>query len=210
MTASRAGSGATAGSDPDWSQLPIFPLGTVLFPGGLLPLRVFEARYVDMTRECMKRGTPFGVCLIKEGVEVGSPAVPHEVGCLAEIRGWDMQQLGVLHIKTSGTRRFRIESMQAKSDGLIQARAHPLDDDASVLVRPEFVACGAVLQSILPKLPAGVIAEPYNFGDAGWLSNRLAELLPIAPVAKQRLMELEDADMRLEIIRRFLEQQGLK
>ena len=65
MTASRAGSGATAGSDPDWSQLPIFPLGTVLFPGGLLPLRVFEARYVDMTRECMKRGTPFGVCLIK-------------------------------------------------------------------------------------------------------------------------------------------------
>ena len=210
MTASRAGSGAAAGSDPDWSQLPIFALGTVLFPGGLLPLRVFEARYVDMTRECMKRGTPFGVCLIKEGVEVGSPAVPHEVGCLAEIRDWDMQQLGVLHIKTAGTRRFRIESMQAKSDGLIQARAHPLEDDPSILVRPEFIACGAVLQSILPKLPAGVIAEPYNFSDAGWLSNRLAELLPISPVAKQRLMELEDADMRLEIIQRFLGQQGLK
>ncbi len=210
MSAASAHAGAAAGSGPDWSQLPIFPLGTVLFPGGLLPLRVFEARYVDMTRDCMKRGTPFGVCLIKEGVEVGSPAIPHSVGCLAEIRDWDMQQLGVLHIKTVGTRRFRIETMKAKSDGLIQAAARPIDDDARVVVRPEFVACGAILQSILPKLPAGMIAEPYYFSDAGWLSNRLAEVLPIPPVAKQRLMELEDADMRLEIIQRFLEQQGLK
>ena len=210
MSASSAHAGATAGNGPDWSQLPIFPLGTVLFPGGLLPLRVFEARYVDMTRECMKRGTPFGVCLIKEGAEVGSPAVPHTVGCLAEIRDWDMRQLGVLHIKTTGTRRFRIESMQAKSDGLIQAKAQPIDNDANVLVRPEFVACGAILQSLLPKLPVGVIAEPYNFSDAGWLSNRLTEVLPIPAVAKQRLMELEDADMRLEIIQRFLAQQGLQ
>lgn len=210
MSVSPAGSGAAAGKGPDWSKLPIFPLGTVLFPGGLLPLRVFEARYVDMTRECMKRGTPFGVCLIKEGAEVGSPAVPHTVGCLAEIRDWDMRQLGVLHIKTTGTRRFRIESMQAKSDGLIQAKAQPIDNDANVLVRPEFVACGAILQSLLPKLPVGVIAEPYNFSDAGWLSNRLTEVLPIPAVAKQRLMELEDADMRLEIIQRFLAQQGLQ
>ena len=210
MSASAGNAGTAAGNGPDWSKLPIFPLGTVLFPGGLLPLRVFEARYVDMTRECMKRGTPFGVCLIKEGAEVGSPAMPHAIGCLAEIRDWDMQQLGVLHLKTAGTHRFRIESMQAKSDGLIQASAQPIDDDASVVVRPEFVACGAILKSILPKLPAGVIAEPYNFSDAGWLANRLAEVLPIPPVAKQRLMELGDADMRLEIIQRFLEQQGLK
>lgn len=210
MSASSAHAGATAGNGPDWSQLPIFPLSTVLFPGGLLPLRVFEARYIDMTRECMKRGTPFGVCLIKEGVEVGSPALPHAIGCLAEIRDWDMQQLGVLHIKTVGTRRFRIETMQAKPDGLVQATAQPLDADPSVMVGPEFVACGAILQSILPKLPVGVIAEPYNFSDASWLSNRLAEVLPIPPVAKQRLMELEDAEMRLEIIQRFLEQQGLK
>ena len=210
MSASSASASAAAGSGPDWSQLPIFPLGTVLFPGGLLPLRVFEARYVDMTRECMKRGTPFGVCLIKEGIEVGSPAVPHAIGCLAEIRDWDMQQLGLLHIKTAGTRRFRIESMQAKSDGLIQATAQPIDDDARISVRPEFVACGAILQSILPKLPAGVIAEPYHFSDASWLSNRLAEVLPIPQVAKQRLMELADADMRLKIIQHFLEQQGLK
>ena len=210
MSASSAPAGAAVGNGPDWSQLPIFPLGTVLFPGGLLPLRVFEARYIDMTRECKKRGTPFGVCLIKEGVEVGSPAVPHPVGCLAEIRDWDMQQLGVLHIKTVGTRRFRIATMQAKSDGLIQATAQPLDADPSVLVRVEFVSCGALLKSILPKLPAGMIAEPYDFSDAGWLSNRLAEVLPIPPVAKQRLMELADADMRLEIIQRFLEQQGLK
>ena len=86
---------------PDWSSLPIFPLGTVLFPGGALPLKGFEARYIDMTRECMKSGMPFGICLIKEGAEVGSPAVPHTIGCLATITDWDMQQLGVLQTNLS-------------------------------------------------------------------------------------------------------------
>ena len=197
-------------AEPDWARLPIFPLGTVLFPGGSLPLRVFEARYVDMTRECMKSGTPFGVCLIREGSEVGAPATHHDVGCLAEIRDWDMQQLGVLQIKTRGTRRFRIASSQVEAGGLIRAAAQAIADDVPTPVRDDYVPCGTILKAILPKLPAELIPEPHWFDDAGWLSNRLAEILPIPPLARQRLMELDDPDMRLEVIHRFLEQQGLK
>jgi Lon protease-like protein len=203
-------SGASAIADPDWSRLSIFPLGTVLFPGGALPLRVFEARYVDMTRECMKSGSPFGVCLIKEGAEVGTPAVPHEIGCLAEIRDWDMQQLGVLSIKTRGTRRFRIVGSRVEPDGLIRAKAEPIADDAPVAIRAEYSRLSAIMQDILPRVPADLVPQPHAFEDATWLSNRLSELLPIPPLARQKLMELEDADMRLEIIYRFLGQQGLK
>lgn len=202
---------STAGTAPDWGQLPIFPLGTVLFPGGQLPLRVFEARYVDMTRDCMKRGTPFGVCLIREGSEVGTPALPHPIGCLAAIHDWDMQQLGVLQIKTVGTHRFRIESTEVAANGLIRALAHRIDDDDPVrAVRPEFEACARLLKALLPKLPAEMMPQPHHFERAGWLANRLAEVLPIPPLAKQKLMELEDPDLRLATIHRFLEQQGLK
>ncbi len=195
---------------PDWKHLPIFPLGTVLFPGGQLPLRVFEARYVDMTRDCMKRGTPFGVCLIREGSEVGTPALPHVIGCLAEIHDWDMQQLGVLQIKTAGTYRFRIESTSVAADGLIRALAHRIADDPVLAVRPELTSCATLLKALLPRLPAEMMPQPHYFDEAGWLANRLAEVLPIPPLAKQKLMELEDPDLRLTTIHRFLEQQGLK
>lgn len=200
----------TLATEPDWANLPLFPLGTVLFPGGVLPLRVFEARYIDMTRECMKTGRPFGVCLIREGAEVGAPAIPHEVGCLAEIGEWDMEQLGVLHIRTRGTRRFRIGSTRTAASGLIRAAAHSLPDDASCAVRAEFSSCAILLKALLPRLPENMIAGPHRFEEAGWLSNRLAELLPIPPLAKQKLMELADADARLEVIHQFLQQQGLR
>lgn len=193
-----------------WADLPLFPLGTVLFPGGLLPLRVFEARYVDMTRECMRTGAPFGVCLIREGREVGAPAVPHEVGCLATITGWDMEQLGVLHLKTRGTRRFRIGSTRAEPDGLLRAAAEPMADDPATAVRPEYAGCADVLRALLAQLPPEAVPAPHRFEDAGWLSNRLAEVLPVPALARQRLMELDSPDTRLSILHRFLSQQGLK
>jgi len=195
---------------PDWGNLPIFPLGTVLFPGGALPLKVFEARYIDMTRECMKSGMPFGVCLIKDGAEVGTPATPHEIGCLATITDWDMQQLGVLQIKTRGSQRFRILSSRVESNGLIRAAAEPIADDAVVGVRGEFAGCMILLKALLPKLPPELIPEPHDFDNAAWVSNRLSEVLPIPALAKQKLMELQDPDSRLEIIHKFLGQQGLK
>lgn len=201
---------APVAAAPDWNDLPLFPLGTVLFPGGSLPLKVFEARYVDMTRECMKNGKPFGVCLIKEGAEVGTPAVPHAIGCLATITDWDMQQLGVLQIKTRGLQRFRILESHAESNGLLRARAEPIADDAPTGVRAEFAGCMILLKALLPKLPPEQMPEPHDFDNAAWLSNRLSEVLPIPALAKQKLMELEDPDSRLEIIHKYLGQQGLK
>lgn len=182
----------------------------MLFPGGVLPLRVFEARYVDMMRECMKAGQPFGVCLIKEGHEVGAPAVPHDVGCLATITDFDMQQPGVLNLVTCGLGRFRVHDTRTETNGLVRAHAEAMPDDAAATVPARFSGCTLALRAILPKLPPGMIAEPYLFDDASWLSNRLAEILPIQALAKQRLMELPDALMRLEIIHTFLGQQGLE
>ena len=195
---------------PDWSGLPLFPLGTVLFPEGVLPLRVFETRYVDMMRECMKLGRPFGVCLIKEGTEVGAPATPHDVGCLASIVDFDMEQLGVINIVTRGAQRFRVLATRAQADGLVRATAEAIASDIQTAIPAQLGVCALTLRAILPNLPAGLIAEPHRFEDASWLSNRLAEILPIQTLAKQRLMELPDANARLEIIHKFLVQQGLK
>src|SRR2546425_9873456 len=102
-------------------RVPILPLNTVLFPGGLLPLRVFEARYMDRTRECLKRNNPFGGGLIKTGSESGAPAVPEGIGCLAKIQECDMQQQGILNLKSRGSQRFRILERQTNTQGLISA-----------------------------------------------------------------------------------------
>ena len=110
----------------------IFPLNTVLFPGGRLPLRVFEQRYMDMTKQCIAANRPFGVCQIKEGQEVGTPAVPETVGCLACITEWDMPQLGVFQLQTEGVQRFRILSSSVARNGLISAHIETMPNEDSV------------------------------------------------------------------------------
>jgi hypothetical protein len=191
-------------------DLPIFALGTVLFPGGALPLRVFEKRYMDMARDCLKTHAPFGVCLIRAGTEVGSPALTHAIGCLAEIGECDMRQLGVLHLTARGTRRFRVEATRVQADGLIRARATLLPHESALAVAPEYAGCADLLRATLPQLPAALLPPPHDFDDATWVSCRLAEVLPIPPLARQKLLELDDAGTRLELLRRFLEQQGLR
>lgn len=192
------------------ADLPIFPLGTVLFPGGTLPLKVFEARYMDMARACLKSSSPFGVCLIKEGAEVGAPAVPHALGCLARITECDMKQLGVLSLMTRGGERFRVEETRIQSDGLVRARVTVMTDEPALAVAQEFAGCADLMRALLPKPPPELLPPPHDFDDARWLSFRLAEVLPIPPLARQKLLEIEDAQTRLAILKRFLEQQGLK
>jgi Lon protease-like protein len=190
-------------------QIPIFPLNIVLFPGGLLPLRVFEARYMDMTRDCMKREQPFGVCLIREGTEVGAPAVPEDVGCLARITDWDMQQQGILGIKTRGDQRFRILSQQTNSQGLISAEVTLIPPEARTPVPKQYAACVRLLQAVVADQGEAVFALPHAFEDAAWVGYRLSEILPVQLKAKQKLLELTDSLERLVILQRFLEQRGL-
>ncbi len=199
--------------------LPIFPLNTVLFPGGCLPLRVFEARYMEMVSDCLREGLEFGVCLIRKGREVGGGAQPEAIGCRATITDWNMEQLGVLQIEALGTQRFRIESLRPESNGLLRASAADLEDEATVPVPAQFQSCKQLLARIIAqqrdrnegadtpgKRP---IASPYRLDDASWVGNRLCEVLPISLVAKQKLMELTDAQTRLSIVHQYLQQQKI-
>lgn len=190
-------------------RIPIFPLNSVLFPGGLLPLRVFEARYMDMTRDCLKREAPFGVCLIREGAEVGAPAVPEPVGCLAEILEWDMQQLGVLNLKTRGRQRFRILARETDKQGLISAEVEMIPADEKRAIPKEFAACPRLLEMVVADQGKSIFAEPHAFDDATWVGYRLTEILPVPLPAKQKLLELTDSLSRLSILQRFLESRGL-
>ena len=184
--------------------LPIFGLGTVLFPGAWLPLRVFEARYVDMTRACLKSGRPFGVCLIVEGREVGQPATPHKVGCLAHIVDCDMQQLGVLQLRTSGGRRFRIKDYSVNSQGLVVANAGLLAQPAAVPLPEEYANCAQRVELIISKHGERVFPAPHLLDDAEWVGFRLAELLPLPLGTRQKLLEMNDPLQRLAVLQQML------
>jgi uncharacterized protein len=190
-------------------RVPIFPLNAVLFPGGLLPLRVFEARYMDMARDCLKRGQPFGVCLIREGDEVGAPAVPETVGCLAGIREWDMQQLGLLKFKAAGGQRFRILGREVGAQGLISAEIELIPPDEALAVPETYSACTRLLEMVVLDQGKAIFAEPHAFDDAAWVGYRLSEILPVPLAAKQKLLELTDSLGRLSVLQRYLESQGL-
>ncbi len=206
-------------------QLPLFPLNTVLFPDGVLPLRVFEARYMDMVRECMKHSTPFGVVLIARGSEVGSPAKTETIGTTANIVAWDMPQLGLLHLRAVGVERFRIEQSQAQPDGLQLARIEPIEPDDDLPLAEQFQSCAELLQRVIvdvgrQRAEPGADGEtdpinaipfetPYRYDSSVWVGNRLCEFLPIPLRAKQKLMELQDATARLEIVLRFLKQHSV-
>ena len=196
--------------------IPLFPLQSVLFPGGRLPLRIFEQRYMDMAKVCLKESASFGICLIAKGEEVAragrKPAEPHVVGTLAHIADWDMQQLGVLNIIAQGGERFRLLRHWAEDSGLLRGEIELIAAPAVLPVPGSYARLVPLLRAIVDDMEAGAPnapATPHRFFDAGWLGMRYAELLPISVAAKQQLLELEDSIDRLEIIYRFLEDKGL-
>jgi Lon protease-like protein len=189
-------------------QVYIFPLGTVLFPGGVLPLKVFEQRYLEMTKICLRESQPFGVCLIREGLEVGTAAVPETIGCLASIEQWDMPHPGLFHLVTRGGERFRIREMQVAANHLISAAVEPIPPDSRAdAVDP---LCREVLQAIVDRLGTERFPGPLRLDDAAWVGYRLAEMLPLEARFKQELLELTDAAARLDRLSALLVQHGLR
>jgi len=184
----------------------IFPLNTVLFPGGRLPLRVFEQRYIEMTKQCIANDKPFGVCQIKEGRETGTPAVPESVGCLSRIVEWDMPQLGVFQLQTEGTQRFRILSSEVARNGLISATIETLPNEDQVA--PSSALCSEVLKAIIEKVGAEHFPSPQRFDDAAWIGYRLSEILPIDRDTRQRMLQLSDPTERLAQLEQVLNAQG--
>lgn len=195
------------------AELAIFPLNTVLFPGGVLPLRIFEARYMDMARDCMAAQVPFGVCLITAGGEVGEPAEHEAIGCEARIVDWDMQQLGLLQVRTIGGRRFRVTARRVQPDGLVRAAIEPIPDDPDLPIPGELAVCASLVGRLIEDLVEKetdpmkkMIEPPYRLDSATWVGNRLCEFLPISPKARQRLMALDDPLTRLSVIHQYLQQ----
>ncbi len=193
--------------------LPLFPLKTVLFPGGLLPIKVFEQRYIDMAKACLAEERPFGVCLITSGEEVasaggGTPEIA-DVGTLARITDWDMPQLGILHIATVGGTRFQVKSRSVAGSGLVSAEVVPLPVEPALRVGDTFAPLVNLLELIATRVGPQNFPAERNYEDASWVGYRLAELLPLPLTIKQSMLEINDADVRLQVIQKFLAQQGV-
>ena len=185
----------------------IFPLGTVLFPGGTLPLRIFEQRYLEMTKACLRDSRPFGVCLIREGREVGEPAVPETVGCLAAIERWDMPQLGLFELVARGGDRFRLLDTHVARNGLMSGSIERIvEEPPRAAVDP---ACRDVLKLIIDRVGEASFPAPISLEDPLWVGYRLAEVLPLDPRVKQEILVLNSAGERLNRLREVLLEKGL-
>jgi len=197
--------------------LPLFPLKAVLFPDGVLPLKVFETRYIDMLRECMKQDAPFGVVLIRSGQEVGVAAEPEQVGCLAHICDLDMQTLGLMTLRVRGGERFRILETRVRPDQRLEARTEPIPADSEIPVSDVHVHCAKALKIVIDDIEnrgrteqgdafISPFRQPLHLESASWVANRWCEILPIPLKARQKLLELEDAEIRLSLVHSYLKQ----
>ncbi len=201
------------------SSLPLFPLGTVLFPAGVLPLRIFEVRYLDMIGKCHKAGAPFGVVSLTQGGEVrhpGSREAFSGVGTLATISAFDTPQPGLMVIRCTGTQRFRITASEQLKHGLWVADVQRMDDDQVVAVPDDLQgtadALAKLIQTLQQRTAPGEqlpLQQPWHLNDCGWVANRWCELLPLPVLLKQRLMELDNPLVRLELVSDVLARTGI-
>lgn len=213
-------------------SLPLFPLGTVLFPGGSLPLQIFEVRYLDMIGKCHKTGAPFGVVSLTQGDEVRKPVSGKEgappsgdgfavevfqtVGTLARIDSFASPQPGLMVIRCTGVQRFRITRSDKLRHGLWVADVIRLADDQAVVIPDDLKPVAAALGNVIKTLQERAVPPdqmplqpPYQLDDCGWVANRWSELLPIPPAVKQQLMVLDNPLVRLELVSDLLERSGI-
>lgn len=186
-------------------ELALFPLSTVLFPGGRLDLRIFEPRYLDLVRECARSGSGFGVCLIVRGQEAGAAAVPAAIGSVARIEDFSTLPDGLLGIATRGGERFRVKRTRVRDNGLVIGEVDYLPADPVLPVPAE----SGVLATILRRLAEQVggelaAASDANFDDAAWVAWRLAELLPLEMDERQQMLQSDDPAQRLRWLAEWL------
>jgi Lon protease-like protein len=190
-------------------EIPLFPLHTVLFPGGALPLRIFEARYLDMISNCMKQGTGFGVSLILEGSEVGEAALTYDIGTLAEIDYWHMRKDGILGVTIRGKEKFRILSRDIQPNQLTIAKVSYFPSEAEKPIPEKYASLAEILRHIIDQLGYPYIKLPRDYENASWVSARLAELLPLELEQKQLCLHLTDPIQRLNHLSMLVKDLGL-
>jgi hypothetical protein len=184
--------------------LPLFPLNTVVFPGGQLPLRIFETRYLDMVKQAIADGTPFGVCGIREGQETSTPAVPYPVGTRVYVTDWDMPQTGILHIDTQAQDRFVIRKLHTEPSGLLIGTVESVSSEVATAVPDDLELAVEILRHIVNEYGDAHFAAPHEFDNAVWVGYRLSEVLPLKHSIKQNLLEMNDSVTRLRILTEFL------
>ena len=200
-------------------SLPLFPLSAVLFPDGLLSLRVFEVRYLDMVAKCRKAGAPFGVVSLTRGSEVRQPGTQEafaQVGTLATIQDFEQPQAGLMMVRATGTQRFRITASDQLKHGLWVADVERLPGDMAVPVPEDLQPTADALQRLIQSLQLKAdqpgpmpLLPPWRLDDCGWVANRWCELLPLPVALKQRLMELDNPLVRLELVSDVLSRTGI-
>ena len=189
--------------------IPLFPLNTVLFPGGVLPLRVFEPRYLDMVSECLKTDSGIGVVLIRSGREVGEIADTHDIGTLSNIRYWHKRPDGLLGVTLQGEQRFRIISKDVRPNHLVMAEVELLTEPPFIPVTEAHQQLVDMLKQIINQLEPPYTTLKPEYEDASWVSARLVELLPIDMSDKQKLLITDDAEQRLDAITSMLQKMDI-
>jgi Lon protease-like protein len=179
------------------SELALFPLSTVLFPGGPLRLRIFEPRYLDMVRRCLKASQAFGVVLILEGEEAGEVVSVAPAGTSARVVDFDTLPDGLLGIDCLGEQCFRVLKRRQQEDGLNIAEVEYLPEDVPCALPGELGHLGELLREVLPQLGERYAHVVARYEDAGWVANRWAEVLPLTTAEQQQLLELADPLARL-------------
>lgn len=189
------------------TSIALFPLNTVLLPGGPVALRIFEPRYLQMVSDCMKNDRPFGVCLIAEGKEAGEASVPHEYGTLARIEDWNQLQDGHLGITARGGERFVVVETHVAANQLITAEVQYLDDEEAPGVDEEFQPLVNILQKALPQAGSLYRNMKPHWDDPDWVAYRIAELLPPDNEFKLELLQAGSPRQRLALVDRYLKTQ---
>ena len=189
------------------TPLPLFPLNTVVFPGGRLPLRIFEQRYLNMIKQAIADNTSFGICAIREGTETGIPALPYDVGTRMRITDWDMPQAGILQIETTALDRFVIRSTRTEPSGLLIGKVEEVSIEPAVSVPDDLELSVEILRHIINEYGDAHFPEPHELDNAVWVGYRLSEVLPLTLSIKQNLLEMNDSVMRLRILTEFLKKQ---
>jgi len=185
-------------------QVPLFPLNTVLFPGGPLPLRIFERRYLDMVRDCVRNDAPFGVLLIRDGEEVG-PATTYDIGTLARITDWYQGSDGLLGVTAIGESRFRVISSHSEASGLNMGEIELLPEEAAMPIPDEYQEMSHILEGVLDDLGRLYESVERRLDDASWVSSRFIEVLPIDLETKQQCLESADPAERLRLVRELVQ-----
>jgi Lon protease-like protein len=189
------------------TALPLFPLNTVVFPGGRLPLKIFEQRYLEMVKQAIAGNTPFGICAIREGAETGTPAVPYSIGTRVRITDWDMLQTGILHIDTLAQERFVVRSTHAEPSGLLIGAVEAVSAESAITVPEDLELAVEILRHIISEYGDAHFPAPHDFDNAAWVGYRLSEVLPLKLSTRQNLLEMNDSVARLHILTGFIRKQ---